>query len=699
MPIFTVEGKHYAAWNEAAQRKLKIYSLADCLSNFQLTRGTHTITSKQNKGQQEAHTQSQPDAVVDEAQALRKHITGKQAIAMGPMGGFDVLAKHWESHLKDLKPAECDHRTVQFKSLFAYTSCHGHSDTSSFVSACIHSLLSGYTVVTSGLYDDSVLEEALHMLLRSTELNTLSRIALSTSETEAKLEQFWEALKHAGVDLYTSTDLVHTKDAMLKSNFINPPDSVYDPNADVAASGYIGMGTLQVSRLLRHQGSAETGLTEEYRFTTAEELSKKNHQPPVIITVNLSTNASLISSLVDLLVTLFRTKSYQKELAGRLHLLKQTDTILLPCAGHSVLQSIWQHLQTLALEFMTQYLHLHNLKASDLLQKQNDAIDFQSNEERMFEVTQISRLVEFLPSILSKRTIRDDIDKLMAVLPCVKLPRYIHVQLDCSGLSAQAFITSAKQPSLTSLLTLLLAIPQATVSIKQPSLNRIHALSPSDHSRFRIKYIRSLSIANTYSSAIAELNEKVKCAMLSMNENMLIKKAIKESTITHESQSEALFRALEAEGTSAKDVNDRNIAQIGIILNHLSVKSKARITLRHLLELQEQKMKANGHNLRSTELATDGDSVCVDELKESLLDTTQNKSVIILAGQTIESILTVFIDTESILDGGIQKSKTGTKTRLESPLRRTQDCDTIGLYVVCTYTGIITLLDMIDAQN
>lgn len=93
MPIFTVEGKHYAAWNEAAQRKLKIYSLADCLSNFQLTRGTHTITSKQNKGQQEAHTQSQLDVVVDEAQALRKHITGKQAIAMGPM----VASMCWPS--------------------------------------------------------------------------------------------------------------------------------------------------------------------------------------------------------------------------------------------------------------------------------------------------------------------------------------------------------------------------------------------------------------------------------------------------------------------------------------------------------------------------------------------------------------------------------------------------------------------------
>lgn len=113
-------------------------------------------------------------------------------------------------------------------------------------------------------------------------------------------------------------------------------------------------------------------------------------------------------------------------------------------------------------------------------------------------------------------------------------------------------------------------------------------------------------------------------------------------------------------------------------------------------------MKINGHTLKSTELATDNDSVCIEELKESLLDTTQSKAAIILAGQTLESILAIFIDTESVLDGGIKKPGSGTKApkaRMESPLRRTQDCDIVGLYVVCTYTGIITLLDMMDAQN
>lgn len=704
MPILTVEGKCHAAWNESAQRKLQTYSLSECLSNLQLTRGSLKTKSKQNNDQLEAPAQGQSTAVPDAALELRKHVTSKQATALGPVGGFDVLAKHWESYLQELKPVKSDRRVTQFTSLFSHVSRYSYDDTISFVGACIHGLLSGYTVVVSGMHSERTLVDSLITLLRSTALNDLSRFSLSISEAEARSGKFWEKLEQVGVYPPTCSKLDHIHgDSTAVDEYIDQLDSTYNPNVDAAVIGHMGANTLQVNKLLADQGLADTGVTEEYRFTTIEELNKKNHQPPVTFSINLSTNAILVSSIVDLLVTLFRTKSYQKELTERLRLIKQmNDVFLLSCTGNSILQNIWQHLLALAMELMAQYLHLNNLKISDLLQKRNGIIDFQNNETKPFTLMQISRLIEFLPSILSKKAIKDNINDLLTVLPCVKLPRHVHIQLDCSGLPMQTLISNSRQPSLTTLLTLLLAIPQVTVSIKQSSLDRIRVLSASDHSRFRIKYIQSLSLSplsDTHSSAILEINEKARNAMSSINENALIQKAIKESAANNEIQDVPLFRALEIEGNSSKNVTDRNVAQIGIILNHLSVKSKARITLRNLLELQEQKMRTNGHSLKSTELATDSDSVSIDELKESLLDTAQNKHAIILAGQTIESILAVFMDTESVLDGGIQKLSNGSaKTRLESPLKRTQDCDVVGLYIVCTYTGVITLLDMMDAQ-
>lgn len=102
-----------------------------------------------------------------------------------------------------------------------------------------------------------------------------------------------------------------------------------------------------------------------------------------MVTINLGTGASLVSSLVGLLMTLFRTKHYQKELAERLRLFRQLEGVfLLPCASHSALQNIWQHLQVLAIEFIAQYLHLHNLNVSDLLQRENDVTDFQSDKAK-----------------------------------------------------------------------------------------------------------------------------------------------------------------------------------------------------------------------------------------------------------------------------------------------------------------------------
>ncbi|KAE8305482.1 hypothetical protein GL50803_0014768 [Giardia duodenalis] len=703
MPIFTLEGARYAAWDEAAQRKLKTYSLSECNSNLQLARSSRTTNSKQAKGQQETHTQSQPSTAPDATQELRKQATSKRDMALGPVGGFDVLSKHWESYLRELTPVQSDRRVTEFTSLFSHMSHHKWNATRLFIGSCMHSLLSGYTVVTSGLYEDKVLVESLTTLLRSNALNKLSHLALNTSEVEAKQEEFCAELEKTGVRLSTCDELPYTiKESTLESDLPYPIDSAYNPIAGITASG-IDPDAHQVRKLLESQGLADTGVTEEYRFTTVDELNKKNHQPSIVVTINLGTGASLVSSLVGLLMTLFRTKHYQKELAERLRLFRQLEGVfLLPCASHSALQNIWQHLQVLAIEFIAQYLHLHNLNVSDLLQRENDVTDFQSDKAKTFESIQILCLIEFLPLILSKKTIKEKIGELTSVLPCVKLPRHVHIQLDCSGLSTQTLVTSTKQPSLTSLLTLMLAIPQVTVSIKQSSLSRLRVLSPADHSKFRIKYIRALSLYDTYSSTIAELNERVRNTIASMNENSLIQKAIKEKTMSGELQNESLFRALDLEGDSPKNVTDRNVAQIGIILNHLSVKSKARIALRHLLELQEQKMKINGHTLKSTELATDNDSVCIEELKESLLDTTQSKAAIILAGQTLESILAIFIDTESVLDGGIKKPGSGTKApkaRMESPLRRTQDCDIVGLYVVCTYTGIITLLDMMDAQN
>ncbi|EFO61897.1 Hypothetical protein GLP15_3011 [Giardia lamblia P15] len=704
MPIFTVEGEQYAVWNEAAQQKLRTYSLSECNSHLQLARSGRMTNSKQTKDQQETRAQGQLSTTPDATQELRKQVTGKHGMALGPVGGFDVLSKHWESYLRELNPVQCDRKVTQFTSLFSHMSYYKRNTTRLFVGSCIHGLLSGYTVVISGLYDDRNLIESLTTLLRSNALNQLSYLALNTPWVETKQENFCLELEKIGVHLSTRDDVSYTtKESALESDLISRPDSAYNPNVGTATSGYIGLDAHQVSKLLEGQGLAETGVTGEYRFTTVEELTKKNHQPSVVVTINLGTNAGLASSLVNLLMTLFRTKSYQKELAERLRLFKQLEGVfLLPFASHSVLQNIWQYLQVLAIEFITQYLHLHNLSISDLLQEQNDISNFQNDRARTFESIQTLCLIEFLPLIVSKKTIKDKISELMTVLPCVKLPKYVHIQLDCSGLPIQTLVTSTKQPCLTSLLTLLLAIPQVTVSIKQSSLSRLRVLSPADHSRFHIKYIRALSLYDTYSSTIEELNERVRNTIASMNENSLIQKVIKEKTMNDELQNESLFRALNLEGDSPKDVTDRNIAQIGLILNHLSMKSKARIALRHLLELQEQKMKINGHNLKSTELATDNDSICVEELKESLLDTTQNKSAIILAGQTLESILAIFLDTGSILDGGINKSGSGaraSKVRMESPLRRTQDCDMVGLYVVCTYTGIITVLDMMDTQN
>lgn len=703
MPILTVEGKCYAAWNNIAQRKLKVYSLSQCLSGLQLAHSNLSVKSNRNNSQLELHTQHQPSAAPDAALELRKNITTKQATAVGPVGGFNILVKHWESYLKDLKPMKSNKKVVQFTSLFSHVSRYSHDDTMSFIGACIHGLLSGYTTVISGLYDEKMLTKSLAILLRSVALNDLSRLSLSISETEARSKKFWGKLEQIDINLTTFDNSIHiNRHFTTVDNCTKQVDSAYDPNIDTTVIGHKGTSTLQVTKLLKDQGLADTGFVEEYRFTTTNELNKKNHQPPVVFSINLSTNIALVSSIIDFFTTLFRTKYYQRELTERLHLIKQANSMsMLPYTGHSALQNIWQYLHALVIEFISQYTHLNNLKVSDLLREQSHPFNVQGNEIKAFELLQISRLIEFLPSILSKNITDDQIDNLLTVLPCVKLPRYVHVQLDCSELSMQTITTNSRPTNLSLLLTFLLAIPQVTVSVKQTSLNRIRILSSSDHNRFHIKYIWHLALSPTSdadNNAISAINEKANSAILSINERALVQKALKESVANNELQNDHLLQALEIRDNSSKSVTDRNIAQVRIILKHLNAKSKARIALRHLLELQERKMRNNGHNLKSIELAKDSDSVSVDELKESLLDTEQNKSAIILAGQTLESILSVFIDTESVLDGGIKQSNT-TKPRLESPLKRIQDCDTVGLYIVCTYTGIITLLNSIDGQN